>query len=77
MRETGRVRINEYSFKHQLGMLSGPGVLLILSFDKALCTIISDTFGKAMGASNGSLCNGHCKLYSFIGSKNVTLILVA
>ena len=69
MRETGRVRINEYSFKHQLGMLLLG--MLILSFDKALCTIISDTFGKAGDSSNGSLCNGHCKLYSFNGSKKL------
>ena len=70
-------RINEYSCKHQLGILSGPVALLILSFDKALCTIISETSGKAGDASSGSLCNGHCKLYSFNGSKNIALILLA
>jgi hypothetical protein len=61
IRETGRARINEYSFKPQLGMLSGPAALLILSFDKALCTINSDTFEKTGGSSNGSLDNGDCK----------------
>ena len=69
MRETGRAIINEYSFKHQLGLLCGPVALLILSFDKALCTIISETFEKAGDSSNGSLGNGHCKVYSFNGYK--------
>ena len=77
IRETGKVRINEYSFKHQLGILSGPAALLILSFDKALCTIISDTFGKTGDSSNGSFGKGNCKLYSFSESKNIVLILDA
>ena len=55
IRETGRTTINEYFFKHQLGISSGPAALLILSFDKALCTIISDTFGKTGDSSMGAL----------------------
>ena len=77
IREPGRARINEYSFKHRLGISSGPTALLILSFDKALCTIISDTIGKTGGSSKGSFGKGNCKLYSFNESKNIVLILDA
>ena len=51
-------------------MLFEPVVLFNFNFN------VSDTFGKAGDSSNESLGNGHCKLYSFNGSRNIALILV-
>ena len=41
----GRARTYEYSFSTQLGNLSGPLALLVGSFDRTFCTLISETSG--------------------------------
>ena len=49
----GRAIMYEYSFRNQLGILSGPDALLGLSFCRTFCTRSSVTFKNSGESSNG------------------------